>query len=98
MPSSPLRAATGTAKQMIDATSLEWCPRPTRPGHHIASADLGEIAVHKAFLHVFHLAPIDALGPRVVAVRQELVLDRVRQLDRTCGPQICVGPDRLALV
>src|ERR1700684_2851882 len=44
-------------------------------GRHIASADLGEIAVHKGFLHAFHLAPIDGLGAGIVAIRQELGLD-----------------------
>src|ERR1700676_2171586 len=73
----------------------EWCPNA---GHHTASADLGEIAVDKAFLHVFHLAPIDALGAGIVAVRQELRLDGLRQFDRARRTQVSVGPDRLPLV
>ena len=34
------------------------------------SADFGEIAVRESLLHLLHLAPVDALGARVVAVRQ----------------------------
>src|SRR5665213_308513 len=67
-------------------------------GRHTASADLGEIAVYKAFLHAFHLAPVDRLGAGIVAIRQELRLDRLRQFDRTRWPQIGIGPDRLPLV
>src|ERR1700754_4910009 len=71
----------------------KWCPAIS--GHHIASADFREIAVHKAFLHVFHLAPVDALGAGVIAVRQELVLDRLGQFDRARRAQVSVSPDRL---
>ena len=52
--------------------------------HHTASADLGEIAVDKAFLHAFHLTPIDALGTGIVAIGQELRLDCLRQFNLTC--------------
>src|ERR1700731_4099379 len=45
-------------------------------GHDIASADLGDIAVDKAFLHAFHLAPVDGLGAGVVAVREEFCFHR----------------------
>src|ERR1700755_2659044 len=60
----------------------KWCPSPN-PSDHIASADFGEIAVDKAFLHVFHLAPVDTLGSGIVAIGQELVLDGVGQFDWT---------------
>src|SRR3984957_7112925 len=97
MPPSPPPAAAGTTRQRFYATSL-MVPRPLKPRHHTASADFGEIAVDEAFLRAFHLAPIDALGARIVAVRQEFALYSLRQFDRPRRAQISVGPDRLALV
>src|SRR5450631_3537956 len=66
--------------------------------HHTASADLGEIAVDKGFLHSFHLAPIDAFCQGVVAVRQELRLDRLRQFNWTRRAQVGGGLGRLPRV
>src|ERR1700744_3822304 len=97
MPPSPPPAVAGTARQRFYATS-PMVPRPLKPRHHTASADFGEIAVDEAFLRAFHLAPIDALGARIVDVRQEFALYSLRQFDRPRRAQISVGPDRLALV
>src|SRR6202171_148307 len=49
----------------------------SRARPHSASAGLAEIAVDKPLLRGFHLAPIDAFCTGVVAVRQELRLDRL---------------------
>src|ERR1700744_4868568 len=95
MPWSPWQAAANKARQTICAT----CDDATlSQGPHSASVDLGEIAVDEAFLHVFHLAPVDALGAGVVAVGQELALDRLGQFDRASRAKVCVGPDCLALI
>src|SRR5580704_3027307 len=97
MPPSPRRVAAGKARQRIYATSANGAPN-LKSRHHTASMDFGEIAVDKAFLRSFHLAPIDVLGAGVVAVRQELALDGGRQRNRARRAQIGIGPDRLALV
>src|SRR6266699_6037339 len=65
--------------QTNDLCSMKKCA--LKAGHHTASADLGEIAVGKAFLHAFHYAPIDALGAGIVTIGQELGLDRLRQFN-----------------
>src|SRR5262245_29511508 len=70
----------------------------SKPGSSLASADLGEIAVNEAFLHVFHLSPVDTGGAGIVTVRQKLLLDGFGQFDRARRTEIGVGPNRLPLV
>src|SRR5882757_7575340 len=87
-PTTPSRTSSICSPLRDGATSLleSSCltSRRLESRHHTASADLGEIAVDKGFLHGFHLAPIDALGTGIVGIGQELRLDCLRQFNLTC--------------